>query len=63
MAPVVEAGAAKWPVYLPEGAWVDVWTGKAVAGAQVISRPVPLTVIPVYCRVETWEAMRATFAA
>lgn len=63
VAPVVEVGATEWPVYLPEGAWVDVWTGTAVTGAQIISRPVPLNVIPVYCRAETWDEMRATFAA
>lgn len=60
--PVLEAGATDWPVYLPNGAWVDAWTGEAVDGGRLISRSVPLDEIPVYCRAESWASMRRVFA-
>ncbi len=62
VAPVLEAGATDWPVYLPAGAWVDAWTGEAADGGRLISRPVPLDEIPVYCRVESWAGLRDVFA-
>lgn len=48
--PVVDEGATEWPVYLPEGRWVDLWTGKSYAGQQVVSFVVPLDRIPVFVR-------------
>ena len=27
VAPVYRSGQAEWPVYLPEGEWVHLWTG------------------------------------
>lgn len=50
VAPVTEAGVDKWSVYLPNGNWKDFWTGEFVAGGQVITREVPIDVIPVYVR-------------
>lgn len=52
--PVTEAGASTWRTYLPEGRWVDVWTGAEHHGGQVVERPVPRDVVPVYCRAEAW---------
>ena len=62
VSPVTVEGATEWATYLPDGNWVDVWTGSAFAGRQVISRSVPLDVIPVYCRSAAWDAMRHIFA-
>ncbi|WP_347233198.1 hypothetical protein [Cryobacterium sp. TMT1-2-1] len=42
VAPVLEAGATDWTVYLPAGDWVDAWTGETLAGGRTVSRPVPL---------------------
>jgi len=50
VAPVVEPGIEEWPVYLPDGAWKDVWTGEDLAGGQVVTRPAPLGRIPVFRR-------------
>ncbi len=61
VAPVVQAGAKVWPVYLPAGDWVDVWTGTGITGGQLVTRPVPLDEIPVYCRAESWAAMSPVF--
>ncbi|TCO40596.1 galactose mutarotase-like protein [Kribbella antiqua] len=47
--PVLEPGATTWTSYLPEGEWYDVWTGDTVSRG-LISRDVPLDVIPVYTR-------------
>jgi alpha-glucosidase (family GH31 glycosyl hydrolase) len=50
VAPVVEAESQTYDVYLPDGEWVDFWTGKVITGAQAIQREVPLSEIPVYVR-------------
>lgn len=61
VAPVTEEGAATWEVYLPRGAWIDVWTGEELEGGRIVTREVPLEITPVYCRRATWPAMRAVF--
>ncbi|MES2171773.1 MAG: hypothetical protein V4479_13810, partial [Actinomycetota bacterium] len=60
-APVTEPGATEWPVYLPPGEWTDAWTGEPVAGGRVVSRAVPIDVIPVYVRAPAWQQLRAVF--
>ncbi|GAA3096731.1 alpha-glucosidase (family GH31 glycosyl hydrolase) [Kribbella aluminosa] len=47
--PVLEPGATTWTTYLPAGTWYDAWTGK-LAHPGLITREVPLDVIPVYTR-------------
>jgi alpha-D-xyloside xylohydrolase len=37
-------------VYLPEGAWIDYWTGKQLAGRRTIVAATPLDRIPLYVR-------------
>ncbi len=51
VAPVIEAGARRRFVYLPEGAsWTHVWSGRVHEGGGVIDQEVPLDEIPVYLR-------------
>ncbi len=50
VAPVVEEGAVERTLYLPEGAWFDVWTGQAHAGPGWITVPAPLGSPPVFHR-------------
>lgn len=52
--PVTAPGHDSWATYLPEGDWVDVWTGGAVSGGQVVDRAVPIDVVPVYARAQAW---------
>ncbi len=59
--PVTLPGATSWATYLPEGRWVDVWTGEEHAGTQVVERPTPRDVIPVYCRAQTWQTRANAF--
>jgi alpha-D-xyloside xylohydrolase len=49
VAPVVDENTRR-PVYLPEGVWVDYWTGAAVSGGKVVVVDVPVDKIPVYVR-------------
>jgi len=63
VAPVLEAGAQSWRVFLPRGSWVDAFTGEPIAGDQVIDRPTPIDELPVYVRSEAWERMRLVFEA
>ena len=51
VAPVTRPGATEWEVYLPEGTWIDAWTGERRPGPGTITRAVPIDVIPVYIRV------------
>ncbi len=50
VAPVLEQGATKKIVYLPEGMWYDYWTGEAICGKQYIMRDAPLEVCPIYIK-------------
>ena len=47
VAPVMESGARTRSVYLPEGRWRNVDTGEVYEGAQRVTVPAPLEVIPV----------------
>ncbi|MFP5335244.1 MAG: TIM-barrel domain-containing protein [Actinomycetes bacterium] len=59
--PVTQPAASTWPVYLPAGRWVDVWTGTPVEGRSVVEQPVPRDVVPVFCREQAWERLRGVF--
>jgi alpha-D-xyloside xylohydrolase len=49
VAPVVAPQRAR-SVYLPEGEWVDFWTGARYSGARRIQTEVPLERIPLYVK-------------
>lgn len=66
--PVTQEGATSWSTYLPAGDWVDAWTGQPATGerrgpGQVVTRPVPRDVIPVYVRADAWERLAPVFLA
>lgn len=48
--PVVEPGAESWPVALPQGDWIDFWTGERLTGPRTIEVAAPLDRIPVFVR-------------
>ncbi len=48
VAPVCEEGATTWQTYLPQGEWVDAWSGEQLQGRSVVERPVPLDEIPFF---------------
>lgn len=50
VASVVEEGARSRSVYLPEGAWYDVWSDEAVRGPTSVEVEAPLERIPVFVR-------------
>jgi len=58
IAPVTESGATDWEVYLPDGDWVDAWTGERRSGPARIVQPVPVDLIPVYIRAAAADALR-----
>jgi alpha-D-xyloside xylohydrolase len=49
IAPVL-APVTQRSVYLPEGNWIDYWTGKRLGGRQTLAADAPLDRIPVYVR-------------
>ncbi|TCM45053.1 TIM-barrel domain-containing protein [Kribbella sp. VKM Ac-2568] len=59
--PVLEPGATIWTTYLPEGDWIDVWTGEQVPHG-LTTRDVPLEIVPVYCRTTAWPEVAGYFA-
>ncbi len=61
VAPVLQEGAERWDIYLPEGSWVDAFTGAVVAGGAVVTRSVPLDEIPVYVKADAWPDLREVF--
>ncbi|QHN02025.1 glycoside hydrolase family 31 protein [Granulicella sp. WH15] len=52
VAPVIDENVSR-VVYLPEGEWIDFFTGAAVKGGQSIVANAPLDAIPVYARAGT----------
>lgn len=62
VSPVIAPGVERWPVYLPTGRWVDVWTGMEHPGGQVIDLPAPIEQIPVLARGEAAHRHLARFA-
>ncbi|MBK7584081.1 MAG: glycoside hydrolase family 31 protein [Myxococcales bacterium] len=50
VAPVVERGKTSRDVPLPEGDWVDWWTGKSHTGAKSISVSAPLQTLPLFLK-------------
>ena len=50
IAPVVEDGAARRRLYLPQGRWFDLWNGESQQGGCWIEVDAPLDTIPVFVR-------------
>jgi len=51
VAPVLEAGARAWDVYLPAGAsWTCAWTGQRYDGGRSVTVDAPLERIPLFLR-------------
>ena len=51
VAPVLEAKARVWPVYLPAGVrWVHLWSGERYAGGAEVTVDAPLGAPPVFHR-------------
>ena len=61
VAPVVQPGVTEQEVYLPEGNWIDVWTGEPIEGNRVCHRPVTDHDIPVFAAAEAWTALTSVF--
>jgi alpha-glucosidase (family GH31 glycosyl hydrolase) len=50
VAPVTREGATHWPVYLPEGEWLDFWTHERYRGPHGITVEAPLERLPLFLR-------------
>lgn len=61
VAPVLEPGVESWPVYLPEGEWIDAWTGDSVDGGRVVQRTTPRHRVPVFVHAEHWKDLIPAF--
>ncbi|WP_157155725.1 TIM-barrel domain-containing protein [Diaminobutyricimonas sp. LJ205] len=61
VAPVLEAGVTEWPVYLPAGEWLDVWTGTRFDGGQVVNVQTLRDTVPVFARADAWGELADVF--
>lgn len=50
VAPVLEEGATRRTVWLPEGDWFDFWTGERIAGGGRVTLDAPLDTLPLIVR-------------
>lgn len=50
VAPVVGQGEQNRKVYLPEGTWIDYWTGEEYNGKQFIIKSAPADVLPMFIK-------------
>ncbi|MDD7686706.1 MAG: glycoside hydrolase family 31 protein [Actinomycetaceae bacterium] len=63
VAPVLEENATSWEVYLPEGNWVDVYSGKPYVGGQSVMVDVhERTKIPVFAKAADWDKLAEIFS-
>ncbi len=53
VAPVIEQGAVKRMVYLPEGTWYDYWTHEEYQGSQYHIVDAPLDTCPIFVKAGT----------
>ncbi|MBO3749305.1 hypothetical protein J5X84_24770 [Streptosporangiaceae bacterium NEAU-GS5] len=60
--PVTEPGVAEVAAYVPEGDWVDVWTGSPVAGGREVTLAAPIDRPPVLCRAADWPGLAHVFS-
>ncbi len=62
VAPVLEEGAIRREVYLPEGRWYDFWSDRAYDGPTVIEVEAPLGRLPLFARagsvIPNWPVMQ-----
>ena len=58
VAPVVADSVRQKDVLLPDGGWMDVWTGEIVAGGDTVTAGAPLNRIPLYQKAGTILPMR-----
>jgi alpha-glucosidase len=49
-APILKPAVTSRLVYLPEGTWIDYWTGKQFTGGRSISVEAPLETVPLFVR-------------
>ena len=49
-APVLEKGARRREVYLPQGEWIDYWTGHRYPGPCTLTLDAPLEIMPLFIR-------------
>jgi alpha-glucosidase (family GH31 glycosyl hydrolase) len=63
VAPVVEPAATTRDAYLPDGDWVDLWTGEARRGGGVVRCDTPLERIPVHVRATAASRLRSALHA
>ncbi|WP_214325542.1 glycoside hydrolase family 31 protein [Nonomuraea sediminis] len=61
VAPVTSPDISEMSVYLPEGDWVDVWTGEVLHGAREVVLPTPIDHPPVLCAAEHWPSLSPVF--
>lgn len=66
VAPIVRPSTEYRAVYLPEGEWIDYWTGERHAGGRTILAHAPIDVLPLYVKagslvpelaLEQWKPM------
>ena len=50
VAPVLKRDITSRMVYLPQGTWIDYWTGKRIAGGAMIRVDAPLETVPMFVR-------------
>ncbi|HTQ56121.1 MAG TPA: glycoside hydrolase family 31 protein [Bryobacteraceae bacterium] len=47
-APILKPGQSSRRVYLPAGTWIDYWTGRRIAGGQMVHAEAPLETVPLF---------------
>ena len=62
VAPVTSEGATALRLYVPEGEWVDAWSGEALPGRAVVERDAPLDEIPLLVAADRAETLLPVFA-
>lgn len=63
VAPVLEPGARTSSIYLPDGDWIDAWTGEGYGGGQLLDVATPIERLPVFLRAAADPELKELFRA
>ena len=61
VAPILEKGARSREIYLPNGTWIDIWSGDQIEGGRWVDYPAQLDEIPVFVRADLVDSIPINF--
>ena len=61
IAPIVHEGATSRTLFLPDGEWIDAFSGVSIEGGSTVTRETPIDEVAVYVRSDAWPSIAGVF--